>query len=89
MISLNFSLTKFDVINDWINRIKDSTKHHSMSPSYTTESRIQPIAVSSLPLQNERIDNFPSSKGLKSGNQSFHPQPPKQKQKRFNNLKGK
>lgn len=85
----NRAKRKFDVINDWINRIKDSTKHHSMSPSYTTESRIQPIGVSSLPLQNERIDNLPSSKGPKSSNKRFQPQPPKQKQKRFNNLKGK
>ena len=82
-------LTKLDVINEWISRIKDSTKHHSMSPSYTTQSRIQPIPVSSLPLQNERVDNLPPSKGQKLSNQIFQPKTPKQQQKRFNNLKGK
>jgi len=75
---------KLDVINEWINRIKDSTRnhqHHSMSPSYTTESRITTIPVSSLPLQNERVDNF-----QRKGPKLFQPTPKhQQKQKRFNN----
>lgn len=70
---------KLDVINEWIDRIKDSTKHHSLSPSYTTQSRIQPIPVSSLPLQNERVDTF---KGHKINNHIF--QPSHLKKQRFN-----
>ena len=52
-----------------------------MSPSYTTESRIQPIPVSSLPLQNERVDNFDGKgpKLLQPGSKHH------QKHKRFNN----
>ena len=81
---------QLDIINEWIDRIQESEKHHSMSPSYTSHSRIQPIPVSSLPLQNERVvkgGGF-QGKGPNSNNQIFHsPVHPKKKQKRL--VKGK
>ena len=50
---------KIDVINEWIDRIKSAPKGHSMSPSWTSKSigSIKPLGVSSLPLQNERVDH--------------------------------
>ena len=77
---------QLDVINEWIDRIRDSTQHHSMSPSYTTQSRIQPIPVSSLPLQNERVDNYPN-RLQKLSNQIFQPKSPKKTI--FNHIAGK
>ena len=81
-----FLYFQLDVINEWIDRIRDSTQHHSMSPSYTTQSRIQPIPVSSLPLQNERVDNYPN-RLQKLTNQIFQPKSPKKTI--FNHLTGK
>ena len=81
-----FLYFQLDVINEWIDRIRDSTQHHSMSPSYTTQSRIQPIPVSSLPLQNERVDNYPN-RLQKLSNQIFQPKSPKKTI--FNHLAGK
>ena len=42
-----------DVINDWIRRIREAPKGHSMSPSWSSKSRIPVIGVGELPLQNE------------------------------------
>ena len=45
-----------DVINDWIRRIRQAPKGHSLSPSWSTKSRIPVIGVGRLPLQNEAED---------------------------------
>ncbi len=42
-----------DVINDWIRKIREAPKGHSMSPSWSSKSRIPVIGVGELPLQNE------------------------------------
>ena len=79
-----------DIINEWIDRIKEATarngqKHHSMSPSYTSQTRIDPIPVSSLPLQNERNVQF-KGKLHPINNQIFHQN--KKQQKRFTKPNG-
>jgi hypothetical protein len=40
-----------DVIDDWIRKIREAPKGHSMSPSWSTKSRIPVIGVGELPLQ--------------------------------------
>ena len=41
------------VINEWIRTIREAPKGHSISPSWSSKSRIPVIGVGGLPLQNE------------------------------------
>jgi len=46
-----------EVIGDWVRRIREGPKGHSMSPSWSSRSRIPVIGVGDLPLQNEADDS--------------------------------
>lgn len=45
-----------EIIGDWVRRIREGPKGHSMSPSWSSKSRIPAIGVGDLPLQNEADD---------------------------------
>ena len=46
-----------EIIGDWVRRIREGPKGHSMSPSWSSKSRIPAIGVGDLPLQNEADDS--------------------------------
>jgi len=55
-LSFGQSSRQDEVIDDWVRKIREGPKGHSLSPSWSSKSRIPAIGVGELPLQNEVED---------------------------------